>query len=81
MNLYNNRYDILASTIAPNPTSTKYWADLNSDPSGGVIKYYNNGKWELINYLEKFLDSKVDKVEGKSLVLDTEIEKLSGLNS
>ena len=67
MNLYNNRYDILASTIAPNPTSTKYWADLNSDPSGGIIKYYNNGKWELINYLEKFLDSKVDKVEGKQL--------------
>lgn len=53
MNIYNNRYDILASTIAPNPTSTKYWADLNSDPSGGVIKYYNNGKWELINSLEK----------------------------
>ena len=84
MNLYNNRYDILASTIAPNPTSTKYWADLNSDPSGGIIKYYNNGKWELINYLEKFLDSKVDKVEGKQLSTEDytteEKNKLASIN-
>lgn len=67
MNIYNNRFDILASTIAPNPTSTKYWADLNSDPNGGIIKYYKDGKWELVNDFEKFLDGKVDKVEGKQL--------------
>ena len=84
MNIYNNRYDILASTIAPNPTSTKYWADLNSDPSGGIIKYYNNGTWELINYLEKFLESKVDKVEGKQLSTEDytteEKNKLASIN-
>lgn len=28
--LYNNKYDILASTIQPNPASVKYWADLSS---------------------------------------------------
>ena len=57
MNIYNNRYDILASTIAPNPTSTKYWADLSSDPNGSLIKCYKNGKWELVNDIDTLLRS------------------------
>ena len=84
MNIYNNRYDILASTIAPNPTSTKYWADLSSDPNGSLIKCYKDGKWELVNDFEKFLAGKVDKVEGKQLSTEDytteEKNKLASIN-
>ena len=38
MNTYNNKYDILASTIKPNPASVKYWADLQSNPNGGGLR-------------------------------------------
>ena len=47
--LYNNKYDILASTIQPNPTSVKYWADLSSNANGGDLKYFNGTKWVLVN--------------------------------
>lgn len=47
--LYNNKYDILASTIQPNPISAKYWADLSSNPHGGDLKYFNGEKWVLVN--------------------------------
>lgn len=47
--LYNNKYDILASTIQPNPASVKYWADLSSNPNGGDLKYFNGTKWVLVN--------------------------------
>lgn len=84
MNIYNNRYDILASTIAPNPTSTKYWADLSSDPSGSLIKCYKDGKWELVNDVDTLLDGKVDKVEGKQLSTEDytteEKNKLASIN-
>ena len=84
MNIYNNRYDILASTIAPNPTSTKYWADLSSDPNGSLIKCYKDGKWELVNDVDTLLDSKVDKVEGKQLSTEDytteEKNKLASIN-
>lgn len=84
MNIYNNRYDILASTIAPNPASTKYWADLSSDPSGSLIKCYKDGKWELVNDVDTLLDSKVDKVEGKQLSTEDytteEKNKLASIN-
>lgn len=85
MNIYNNRYDILASTIAPNPASTKYWADLSSDPSGSLIKCYKDGKWELVNDVDTLLDSKVDKVEGKQLSTEDytteEKNKLASINN
>ena len=84
MNIYNNRYDILASTIAPNPTSTKYWADLSSDPNGSLIKCYKDGKWELVNDINTFLAGKVDKVEGKQLSTEDytteEKNKLASIN-
>lgn len=77
--LYNNKYDILASTIQPNPTSVKYWADLSSNANGGDLKYFNGTKWVLVNNkdtedisvlkqdVEDLKTNKVDKVEGKQL--------------
>lgn len=77
--LYNNKYDILASTIQPNPASVKYWADLSSNPNGGDLKYFNGNTWVLVNNkatedistlkqdVETLKESKVDKVEGKQL--------------
>lgn len=84
MNIYNNRYDILASVIAPNPTSTKYWADLNTDPDGSLIKCYKDGKWVPVNDFETYLDGKVDKIEGKQLSTEDytteEKNKLASIN-
>lgn len=77
--LYNNKYDILASTIQPNPTSVKYWADLSSDANGGDLKYFNGTKWVLVNnkdtedisqikqQIADLEQNKEDKVEGKGL--------------
>lgn len=48
-NLFNNRYYILASTIAPNPNEVKYWADLASNPNGGDLKYFNGTAWVYVN--------------------------------
>lgn len=45
----NNTATILRSNITPNHESVKYWADLNADPSGGIIKFFNGNKWELVN--------------------------------
>ncbi len=77
--LYNNKYDILASTIQPNPTSVKYWADLSSNANGGDLKYFNGTKWVLVNnkatedisqikqQIADLEQNKVDKVKGKGL--------------
>ena len=77
--LYNNKYDILASTIQPNPTSVKYWADLSSNAYGGDLKYFNGTKWVLVNnkatedisqikqQIADLEQNKEDKVEGKGL--------------
>lgn len=77
--LYNNKYDILASTIQPNPTSVKYWADLSYNANGGDLKYFNGTKWVLVNnkatedisqikqQIADLEQNKEDKVEGKGL--------------
>lgn len=77
--LYNNKYDILASTIQPNPTSVKYWADLSSNANGGDLKYFDGTKWVLVNnkatedisqikqQIADLEQNKEDKVEGKGL--------------
>ena len=77
--LYNNKYDILARTIQPNPTSVKYWADLSSNANGGDLKYFNGTKWVLVNnkatedisqikqQIADLEQNKEDKVEGKGL--------------
>lgn len=49
MSTYNNKYDILGSTIKPNPASVKYWADLASNPNGGDLKYFNGKDWVYVN--------------------------------
>ncbi len=82
MSTYNNKYDILASTIAPNPASVKYWADLASNPNGGDLKYFNGKDWVYVNskatgditelqedvkQLQTDIKNKVDKVSGKGL--------------
>ena len=95
--LYNNKYDILASTIQPNPASVKYWADLSSNPNGGDLKYFDGTKWVLVNNkdtenistlkqdVETLKESKVDKVEGKQLSTEdfttAEKSKLAGLSN
>lgn len=95
--LYNNKYDILASTIQPNHTSVKYWADLSSNPNGGDLKYYNGTKWVLVNNtatediaelkqdVENLETNKVDKIEGKDLSTEDyttgEKTKLAGLSN
>lgn len=77
--LYNDKYDILASTIQPNPASVKYWADLSSNSNGGDLKYFNGTKWVLVNnkatedisqikqQIADLEQNKEDKVEGKGL--------------
>lgn len=82
MSTYNNKYDILASTIAPNPASVKYWADLASNTNGGDLKYFNGKDWVYVNskatgditelqedvkQLQTDIKNKVDKVSGKGL--------------
>lgn len=90
--LYNNKYDILASTIQPNPASVKYWADLSSNPNGGDLKYFDGTKWVLVNNIsvlkqdvETLKESKVDKVDGKQLSTEdfttAEKSKLAGLSN
>lgn len=90
--LYNNKYDILASTIQPNPASVKYWADLSSNANGGDLKYFDGTKWVLVNNIstlkqdvETLKESKVDKVEGKQLSTEdyttAEKSKLAGLSN
>lgn len=77
--LYNNKYDILASTIQPNPASVKYWADLSSNANGGDLKYFNGTKWVLVNdkmqielgqELKKYTLTEVNSDKGKSLVFN-----------
>lgn len=82
MSTYNNKYDILGSTIKPNPASVKYWADLASNPNGGDLKYFNGKDWVYVNskatgditelkedvkQLQTDVKNKVDKVPGKDL--------------
>lgn len=82
MSTYNNKYDILGSTIKPNPASVKYWADLASDSNGGDLKYFNGKDWVYVNskatgditelqedvkQLQTDVKNKVDKVSGKGL--------------
>lgn len=95
--LYNNKYDILASAIQPNPASVKYWADLSSNANGGDLKYFNGNTWVLVNNkatedistlkqdVEDLKINKVDKVEDKQLSTEdyttAEKNKLKGLSN
>lgn len=72
MNTYNNKYDILGSTIQPNPVSVKYWADLQSNPYGGDLKYFDGKKWCSIN------DSVIRATEEKIKQTNDRIDTLIG---
>lgn len=83
--LYNNKYDILASTIQPNPASVKYWADLSSNANGGDLKYFDGTKWVLVNNKAtediSTLKQDVETLAEKSNYNDNEVRELiSALN-
>lgn len=87
--LYNNKYDILASTIQPNPASVKYWADLSSNANGGDLKYFDGTKWVLVNNkatedistLKQDVETLKESLAGLSNYNDTEVRELiSALN-
>lgn len=53
-----------ASDIEPNPNEVLYWVDLNEDPTGGSIKYWNEkGYWQTIRVLEGSLWEFEEKIK------------------
>lgn len=84
--MYNNKYDILASTIAPNPASVKYWADLASNPNGGDLKYFNGKDWVYVNNtatsdikdLRSDLTSEISRATGRENEIEAKIDALIG---
>lgn len=86
MSTYNNKYDILASTIAPNPASVKYWADLASNPNSGDLKYFNGKDWVYVNNtatsdikdLRSDLTSEISRATGRENEIEAKIDALIG---
>lgn len=86
MNIYNNKYDILGSTIKPNPASVKYWADLASNPNGGDLKYFNGKDWVYVNNtaisdikdLRSDLTSEISRATGRENEIEAKIDALIG---
>lgn len=84
--VYNNKYDILGSTIAPNPTSVRYWADLASNPNGGDLKYFDGKEWKYVNNkatedikgLRQDLTSEVNRAKASEKDLKDKISALIG---
>lgn len=84
--MYNNKYDILGSTIAPNPASVKYWADLASNPNGGDLKYFNGKDWVYVNNtatsdikdLRSDLTSEISRATGRENEIEAKIDALIG---
>lgn len=86
MNTYNNKYDILGSTIKPNPASVKYWADLASNPNGGDLKYFDGENWVYVNNkatsdikdLRSDLTSEISRATGRENEIEAKIDALIG---
>lgn len=86
MSTHNNKYDILASTIAPNPVSVKYWADLASNPNGGDLKYFDGKEWKCVNNqatsdikdLRSDLTSEISRATGRENEIEAKIDALIG---
>lgn len=84
--MYNNKYDILGSTIAPNPASVKYWADLASNPNGGDLKYFDGKEWKYVNNqatsdikdLRSDLTSEISRATGRENEIEAKIDALIG---
>lgn len=86
MSTYNNKYDILGSTIAPNPASVKYWADLASNPNGGDLKYFDGKEWKCVNNqatpdikdLRSDLASEVNRATSRENEIEAKVDALIG---
>lgn len=86
MNTYNNKYDILGSTIKPNPASVKYWADLASNPNGGDLKYFDGKNWVYVNNqttsdikdLRSDLTSEVNRATSRENEIEAKVDALIG---
>lgn len=84
--MHNNKYDILGSTIKPNPASVKYWADLASNPNGGDLKYFNGKDWVYVNNtatsdikdLRSDLTSEISRATGRENEIEAKIDALIG---
>ena len=84
--MYNNKYDILGSTIKPNPASVKYWADLASNPNGGDLKYFNGKDWVYVNNTatsdikdpRSDLTSEISRATGRENEIEAKIDALIG---
>lgn len=84
--VYNNKYEILASTIKPNPASVKYWADLASNPNGGDLKYFDGKEWKYVNnqatsdikVLRNDLTSEVNRATSRENEIEAKIDALIG---
>jgi hypothetical protein len=84
--MYNNKYDILGSTIKPNPASVKYWADLASNPNGGDLKYFDGKNWVYVNNkatsdikdLRSDLTSEIGRATGRENEIEAKIDALIG---
>lgn len=84
--MYNNKYDILGSTIKPNPASVKYWADLASNPNGGDLKYFNGKDWVYVNNtatsdikdLRSDLTSEISRATGRENEIEAKVDALIG---
>jgi hypothetical protein len=84
--MYNNKYDILGSTIKPNPASVKYRADLASNPNGGDLKYFNGKDWVYVNNtatsdikdLRSDLTSEISRATGRENEIEAKIDALIG---
>lgn len=84
--MYNNKYDILGSTIKPNPASVKYWADLASNPNGDDLKYFNGKDWVYVNNtatsdikdLRSDLTSEISRATGRENEIEAKIDALIG---
>lgn len=84
--IYNNKYEILASTIKPNPASVKYWADLASNPNGGDLKYFDGKEWNYVNnqattdikVLRNDLTSEISRATGRENEIEAKIDALIG---
>lgn len=84
--MHNNKYDILGSTIKPNPASVKYWADLASNPNGGDLKYFDGKDWVYVNNtatsdikdLRSDLTSEISRATGRENEIEAKIDALIG---
>ena len=84
--MHNNKYDILGSTIKPNPASVKYWADLASNPNGGDLKYFNGKDWVYVNNtatsdvkdLRSDLTSEVNRATSRENEIEAKVDALIG---